>query len=338
MLFILVANFCIRENMAQDAKQAGQYLVAVLSQPEYPDCPRALCLLRFLTRYRTLPFDDVLVSRVIEALMCALKWTPNSKNTSLFPLVMDSFCNLIDNDNLRGRVIRHLCDCDGQHENGTAEPSHRNTPSLSRLSLVLEVKASSQLVASLRMIISLTPHQPVACHELKPKILKLAKKGRGQVGSVAVEALVALDPSKPLTLDVRFSNILRYLENTLPRIDVEVGQSSTSPPNNQGDLSSSRGKFELGDGILDKLVSTTGSWSLRERTAAILTLLKLCGDDTGMYSQKSLGHLHWAVARKEDLTAGNICIEDMFRPWHEKICQPCSSSPTYSHHAKKWLV
>ena len=66
------------------------------------------------------------------------------------------------------------------------------------------------MVASLKMLACLARHQhgespptSLSCHlsiystalceELKPRIIDLAKKGSGPVGSVAVEALVALN-------------------------------------------------------------------------------------------------------------------------------------------------
>lgn len=93
-----------------------------------------------------------------------------------------------------------------------------------------------------------------------------------------------IDLVEQVTLDLCFSNVMRYLGNTLPRLDVEddtvlrgIDGGSTSPPGDRSDSSSSRGHPQCSNGILNKLVSTAGSWNTRERTAAILTLLKLRG-------------------------------------------------------------
>lgn len=83
---------------------------------------------------------------------------------------------------------------------------------------------------------------------MKPKIIDLAKQGRSPVGAAAVEALVALKEPRESHVhrvilgslmgtvphDVHISSILAYLGNTLPRLDAEIG--NTTSPNDAGDL------------------------------------------------------------------------------------------------------
>lgn len=75
---------------------------------------------------------------------------------------------------------------------------------------------------------------------LQPKIIELAKQGRGPVGSAAVEALVALNVPLgsrvhshvlrhlpgAVVRGIHISSILSYLGNTLPRLDAEIDTSS----------------------------------------------------------------------------------------------------------------
>jgi hypothetical protein len=88
------------------------------------------------------------------------------------------------------------------------------------------------------------------CQELKPRIIDLAKRERGRIGSAAVEALVALKEPRESRLlvhilspdehrekvprGIHFSNILGYLDNILPRLDVEIGD--TCSPEDIGNL------------------------------------------------------------------------------------------------------
>ena len=118
---------------------------------------------------------------------------------------------------------------------------------------------ASHLVASLTMIAALAnmdqrskespinPHTLCPflrigpCESLKPKIIDLAKQGRSPVGAAAVGALVALKEPReshvhcviPGSLigtvphDVHISSILVYLGNTLPRLDAEIGNTTS---------------------------------------------------------------------------------------------------------------
>ena len=113
--------------------------------------------------------------------------------------------------------------------------------------------APNQLVASLKMVASLPPIEPGGSYQLpttgpwvalRPRIHELAVKRNSLVGSVAVEASVKLnvqresqsywctvhhlmmDITDKVTPDVPFPNILGYLSNILPRLDVEGGVSS----------------------------------------------------------------------------------------------------------------
>lgn len=89
------------------------------------------------------------------------------------------------------------------------------------------------------------------CEPVKHRVYELATKGRGPVGSAAVEVLVALKApresrfywsiicrlmvvAETVSRDIHLSNILGYLDATLPRLDAEVG--ATSSPDNIDDL------------------------------------------------------------------------------------------------------
>ena len=113
--------------------------------------------------------------------------------------------------------------------------------------------APNQLVASLKMFASLPWIELGGSYQLpmtgpwaalRPKIHELATKRNSLVGSIAVEALVKLNVQREsqlywstlhhlttdimdkVTPDVPFPNILGYLSNILPRLDVEGGVSS----------------------------------------------------------------------------------------------------------------
>lgn len=55
-----------------------------------------------------------------------------------------------------------------------------------------------------------------ACRELRPRIQKLAKKGPSHVGAMAVEALVALNPSEPREQRLQCSVLAECLIDVTP--------------------------------------------------------------------------------------------------------------------------
>ncbi|KAN0094937.1 Uncharacterized alpha/beta hydrolase domain (DUF2235) domain containing protein [Tylopilus felleus] len=265
VIYDVLSNFSISEKLVDEARDA---LITILPFPDHLDFPRAVYVVRFSARHRTLRRRFIARSDVIHSLMFSLERIVESPNEDLFPLVVESLCYLIDGSKRRSQVVDLLvARLDGSE------------PDQTRLSLALEVKAPNHLAASLKLIASLAQHQPDHCEALKPRIIDLAKKGGSPVGPAAIEALVALKVQLPG--DVHFSNILGYLGNTLPRLDVEIG--SAPLPNDLGRLPpvlQVHGSGELDEQVMHRLVSTVDALNSRQRIAATLTLLKLSNNST----------------------------------------------------------
>ena len=104
-----------------------------------------------------------------------------------------------------------------------------------------------------------------------------------------------IDLVEQATLDLHFSDAMCCLGNTPPCLDAKddsvlrgIDGGSTSPPGDRSSSSSSRGYLQRSNGVLNRLVSTAGSWNTRERIMAPLKprgglSLHMQIHDTGTY-------------------------------------------------------
>ncbi|KAG9310463.1 hypothetical protein JVU11DRAFT_9606 [Chiua virens] len=253
---------------------ARKTLCTVLqSSPDHTEFTPALYILRFSAKYPRLRqrFIDDDVTR---ALTAALEWTSKSPSEIQFPLVTDSLCYLIADENLRGGVVNWFRD-------GTETAQTR----------ILDVKVPTHLMASLKMIARLAEHHSDLCERFKPRLYELAKKKGDSFGSAAVNALVAM--RAPFTRDIYICNTLGYLSIILPPLDVEVDSSLSHDDTDEFRLPTVRWVNDMGvlnQEFMLQLVSTITSRNVHERTQATLTLLKLCRDAMvrGFCTQKNV--------------------------------------------------
>ncbi|KAF8556512.1 hypothetical protein OG21DRAFT_617789 [Imleria badia] len=168
-----------------------------------------------------------------------------------------------------------------------------------RLSLMLDTDDPRHLTAVLRVVIFLAEKAPLSCQKVEPRLHELAKKRKGPVSLLAVQALVEVLRAKLLqepglglvghvpppmhrSPTLRSSTLLdtvQYLHagtanNTPAREWMRIGDSLLYKIFSARTLGNNRREF------IQKLLDAAGGRHTRARTAATFTLLKLCNFDS----------------------------------------------------------
>ncbi|KAN0091571.1 Uncharacterized alpha/beta hydrolase domain (DUF2235) domain containing protein [Tylopilus felleus] len=261
-------------NLSQDIfDDAKGYLRAILANHRQRDGPSMVALLRPLTKHPDLR-KCILTNDVLEDLVALFDDIVTQLKEN-FGQAMDGLHCLLECKETRHFLVQKL---------GANPPNYK----ASRLSQILEVDDPHLLTAALRMVLTLAriPQGRVVCSQVKPRIRKLASKNEHLVGLLAVEILFALyDRNDQGQLDFRDTHVRANLASALIRWETDRhgladGQNPSVDPGKQilrdffgldaRELNLKQKK------LIGELKMSVQKESDRERTAATMTLLKLC--------------------------------------------------------------
>ncbi|KAF8445037.1 hypothetical protein L210DRAFT_3059908 [Boletus edulis BED1] len=246
---------------------------AILATHKHQDGPRVVALLRPLTKHPILR-ERILTQDVLETLVQLLD-TIVEKSKGSFGQAMDGLNCLLQCEDTRLTLVEKL---------GANPPDSDQ----SRLSQILEVDDSHLLIAALRMVLTLAriPEARAVCSVVKPRIKKLATKHEGLVGQLAVEILLALHEQNDRNqLNIHNTRVRVNLASVLVRLNLE----RHDPADGEGRSVDPGQKIlrhlfgldatQLSDDqkrLIGELKKAVEKGNARERTAATMTLLKLC--------------------------------------------------------------
>ncbi|KAF9227030.1 hypothetical protein BS17DRAFT_442522 [Gyrodon lividus] len=197
---------------------ARQCFKGILASHKHRDFPRAVALLRPLTKHEVLR-QQILMPDVIITLIRLLDEILDNPDEK-FSQIMNGLGCLVECNDLQDTVVQQL-----------GSESTRWTKN--RLSRMLGVDDLNHLTASLRVIVSIARIQKVvdACAMVKPRLRELARQHKGLIGQMAVEALLELyNPAEEeqLAESLHNSNVLANLTSTLNLLNIEISQDSSS--------------------------------------------------------------------------------------------------------------
>ncbi|KAG8214236.1 hypothetical protein J3R82DRAFT_11044 [Butyriboletus roseoflavus] len=262
----------LSQDIFDDAKQC---FGAILAVHHHRYCPRAVTLFRPLTKHKILR-ERILTQDVLEILVELLDVMVVQPKGG-FVQAMDGLTCLLQCEDTRQTMIEKL----------GANCSNFNGP---RLSQILQVKDPRLLTAALRMVLTLAriPDERArsVCTLVKPRIRELAREDERLVGLIAVEILLALyDPGDQDQLDIHDPRIRANLASALSHLNCNRHNAADGrdDPGKQI-LHRLFGLYAtaLSDQqriLLGELKKAVQKGSARERTAATMTLLKLCEID-----------------------------------------------------------
>ncbi|KAG8214234.1 hypothetical protein J3R82DRAFT_11042 [Butyriboletus roseoflavus] len=265
----------LSQDIFDDAKKC---LRAILAAHKHRDGPRVVALLRPLTKHEILR-QRILTKDVLETLVKLLDVIVEQPGGN-FGQAMDGLTCLLRCEDTRQIITEKL----------GANCSNSN---VRRLSRILEVKEPHLLTAALRTVLTLAriPDARSVCTLVKPRIRELAREDERLVGLIAVEILLALyDPG---------DQVLDQLDIHDPRIRANLASALVGLNPNRHNATDGEGRdVDPGQQILRRLFGLDAAalndqqrkllgelkkaiqkGSARERTAATMTLLKLCETD-----------------------------------------------------------